>query len=152
MEPPVDNTSSESSESTLDESSVLASENLTSDVLEDLRGTRDGLLGIASGVGDDTDIGVDTDQTDPDASRFKALTVDDARLYLLNRAIERYPDAPSNYVMRGELLLASSDIEGARHDFEMAIELAETRAESANWGYINRALVDRARERLRQCQ
>jgi hypothetical protein len=62
------------------------------------------------------------------------------------------PDAPSNYVMRGELLLARGDLEGARYDFEKAVELAETRAESANWGYINRALVDRAREGLKHCE
>jgi hypothetical protein len=126
-----------------EESPVLSSEQLTSDVLEELRGTRDGLLGIASGVGESSD-------TEDDTGGVKPFTVDETRLYLLNRAIERQPEAPSNYVMRGELLLARGDYEGARDDFEMAIELAETRAETANWGYINRALVDRAREGLRR--
>jgi hypothetical protein len=130
------------SENNPDENAALPSEQLTSDMLEDLRGTRDGLLGIASGVGESVEDGT---------SGFQTLSVDDTRLFLLSRAIERIPDAPANYVMRGELLLARGDIEGAQRDFEVAVELAETRAESANWGYINRALVDRAHEGLRQC-
>lgn len=136
-----------SSESNPDESASLPSEQLTSDMLEDLRGTRDGLLGIASGIGENA-----TAEDGTGTSGLEALTVDDTRFYLLNRALERQPDAPANYVMRGELLLARGDTEGARRDFEKAVELAETRAESANWGYINRALVDRAREGLRHCQ
>jgi tetratricopeptide (TPR) repeat protein len=133
----------ESSESWPDENAALPSERLTSDMLEDLRGTRDGLLGIASGVGE---------EDEGSAGSLPTLPIDDTRLFLLSRAIERMPDAPSNYVMRGELLLARGDLEGARYDFEKAVELAETRAESANWGYINRALVDRAREGLKHCE
>jgi hypothetical protein len=143
MEPNDTSEHSSKVESSPDENVGLPSEQLTSDMLEDLRGTRDGLLGIASGVGDAYEGSV---------GGLPRLSVDDTRLFLLNRAIEKMPDAPSNYVMRGELLLARGEIEGARRDFELALELAETRAETANWGYINRALVDRAREGLKHCE
>jgi len=137
------NSNNESSESSPDTNAALPSEQMTSDMLEELRGTRDGLLGIASGVGEEDEGGT---------GGWPTRSVDDTRLFLLNRAIERQPEAPASYVMRGELLLARGDIEGARLDFQKAVELAETRAETANWGYINRALVDRAREGLNHCE
>jgi len=70
----------------------------------------------------------------------------------LTEAIERYPDAPANYVLRGELLLDEGQPALAAQDFQRALELADPLAESANWGYINGALADRAREGLRHCQ
>ncbi|MEP7285778.1 MAG: hypothetical protein ABI947_08420 [Chloroflexota bacterium] len=75
-----------------------------------------------------------------------------SRIDLLTRAIERHPDAPANYVIRGELLLTDGYAELAAQDFVRALELADILAESANWGYIYRALVDRAHEGLRRCQ
>ena len=73
------------------------------------------------------------------------------RLDLLTRAIEAHPEAPANYVIRGELLLEAEDYELAAQDFETALSLAQPLAESSNWGYINQALIDRARQGLRQC-
>ena len=70
----------------------------------------------------------------------------------LTEAIEHYPDAPANYVLRGELLLDEGQPALAAQDFQRALELADPLAESANWGYINEALADRAREGLRHCQ
>ena len=73
------------------------------------------------------------------------------RLETLNGAIENYPEAPANYVIRGELLLEAEDYALAAQDFETALSLAQPLAESSNWGYINQALIDRARQGLRQC-
>ncbi len=74
-----------------------------------------------------------------------------SRVDVLTAAIEKRPDAPVNYVLRGEALLDGGDYGLAAEDFRKALELAEPQAESANWGYINRALADRAREGLRYC-
>jgi len=75
-----------------------------------------------------------------------------SRVELLTAAIELHPDAPANYVLRGELLLEGGDDELAVSDFHKALELAEDQAETANWGYIYRALADRAREGLRRAR
>jgi hypothetical protein len=74
------------------------------------------------------------------------------RVEVLTEAIERYPDAPVNYVLRGEMLLDGGDIALAADDFQKALELAEYYAESANWGYIYRALADRAQKGLKACR
>ena len=70
----------------------------------------------------------------------------------LTDAIERYPEAPANYVLRGELYLAEGRRDLAAEDFRRALSLADPLAQSANWGYINEALADRAREGLRACE
>jgi tetratricopeptide (TPR) repeat protein len=74
-----------------------------------------------------------------------------SRIEALTAAIELHPDAPVNYVFRGEALLENNYYAEAAADFERGLELADSLAESANWGYIYRALADRAREGLRQC-
>jgi tetratricopeptide (TPR) repeat protein len=85
----------------------------------------------------------------PDSERVSEVV---SRVDVLTGAIEKRPDAPVNYVLRGEALLDGGDYELAAEDFRKALELAEPQAESANWGYINRALADRAREGLRYCK
>ncbi|MCC7445835.1 MAG: hypothetical protein IT324_00390 [Anaerolineae bacterium] len=75
-----------------------------------------------------------------------------SRVDVLTAAIERYPDSPVNYVLRGEALLEGGDNDLAAEDFVKALELAEPRAETANWGYISRALADRARDGLRRAR
>ncbi len=74
-----------------------------------------------------------------------------SRVEALTAAIELHPDAPVNYVFRAEALLENYYYAEAAADFEKGLELADSLAESANWGYIYRALADRAREGLRQC-
>ena len=68
----------------------------------------------------------------------------------LTSAIEQFPDSPANYVLRGEMFLDGGDKDLAVEDLETAIRLADEQAETANWGYVYRALADRARERLRR--
>jgi hypothetical protein len=84
--------------------------------------------------------------------RAEALPPMLSRLELLTKAIADQPEAPANYVIRGELLLDAEDYALAAQDFETALSLAQPLAESSNWGYINQALIDRARQGLRQCQ
>lgn len=72
------------------------------------------------------------------------------RLRLLNRAIEQHPNAAVNYVMRGEYWLAANQPEAARADFEQAILLGQAELETSDWGYLQQALIDRARQGLRQ--
>ena len=74
-----------------------------------------------------------------------------SRIEALTAAIELHPDAPVNYVFRGEALLENRFYQEAAADFGRGLELADSLAESANWGYIYRALADRAREGLRHC-
>src|SRR4051812_6637381 len=68
------------------------------------------------------------------------------RIDVLTTAIEKNPEAPVNYVLRGEMLLDGGDLDLAADDFHKALVLAQSRAEGANWGYIYQALADRARE------
>ena len=70
----------------------------------------------------------------------------------LTESIERYPDAPSNYVYRGEALLDEGHIEQAAQDFTVALQLAKAQALVANWGYIYQVLYERAHEGLRRAQ
>ncbi len=72
------------------------------------------------------------------------------RMGELTSAIELFPDSPANYVLRGDLFLDGGDTDLAVADFEHAIRLADRQAETANWGYVYRALADRAREGLRR--
>ncbi|MBZ0319348.1 MAG: hypothetical protein K8L91_23260 [Anaerolineae bacterium] len=74
----------------------------------------------------------------------------DMGLRLLNRAIEQHPDAAVNYVLRGEYWLAADDREAAQADFEQAILLGMVELEASEWGYLQQALIDRARQGLRQ--
>ena len=75
-----------------------------------------------------------------------------SRIDILSESIERYPEAPSNYVIRGEALLDEGQNEWAAHDFTAALQLAEAQAQAANWGYIYQALYDRAQEGLRRAR
>ncbi|MBI5928337.1 MAG: hypothetical protein HY862_03460 [Chloroflexi bacterium] len=72
------------------------------------------------------------------------------QLRLLNRAIEEHPDAAVNYVLRGEYWLMADNQQAAQADFEQAIELGSAELEASDWGYLQQALIDRARQGLRQ--
>jgi hypothetical protein len=67
------------------------------------------------------------------------------------RAIEVWPDAPVNYLLRGEEWLAVGRPGDARADFETARALAEQAAPDSAWGYVFEAYIDRADAGLRQC-
>ncbi|NDJ86061.1 MAG: hypothetical protein GYB66_09260 [Chloroflexi bacterium] len=73
----------------------------------------------------------------------------DPRLRLLHRAIEGSPNAPVNYVFRGEYWLQKGSLQAAITDFETAITLATQQREDSDWGYLEQALIDRARQGLR---
>lgn len=66
------------------------------------------------------------------------------RLVELDYAIERHPEAPSNYVVRGEHHLAAHFYDQAVSDFQQALELASQQLEVENWGLITQTMRDRA--------
>jgi hypothetical protein len=83
--------------------------------------------------------------TDQESSSAAPLL---SRVDLLTAAIKLRPEAPVNYILRGEALAEAGDYSLAEEDFRKGLELAEAQAETADWGYIYRALADRAREGL----
>jgi len=76
----------------------------------------------------------------------------DSRLYHLSQAITTYPDAPTNYVLRGELYLELDDYAQAVADFRRALELASAQIETDRWGLVAQAAQDRALAGLRKAQ
>jgi len=87
--------------------------------------------------------------TERESRQFATLV---NRMGALTDAIENHPDSPASYVLRGEIFLDGGEIDLAAQDFQKALDLADPGAETANWSYVYRALADRAREGLRQCQ
>ncbi len=75
-----------------------------------------------------------------------------ARLATLAQAIETHPDAPTNYVLRGELRLALGDPAAAAADFHQALEWAERALATSAWGIIAQAARDRALAGLAQAE
>lgn len=72
------------------------------------------------------------------------------RLQTLDDAIALYPEAASNYMLRGEVYLQLKHYELAILDFEQAIELADV--ENCDWGIVAQAIQDRALHGLKQTQ
>lgn len=75
-----------------------------------------------------------------------------SRVEILSRAIERFPDAPVNYVLRGEAHLDEGHADSAdmaTQDFLRALDLSASR--ETNWEFVNRGILDRARQGLRRC-
>lgn len=66
------------------------------------------------------------------------------RLRLLDQAIYKHPEAPTNYVLRGELYLKIGDYDAAYTDFVQALDQAAQQVESAEWGLVAQAMQDRA--------
>ena len=73
-----------------------------------------------------------------------------ARLRALDRAIAAAPDAPVNYVLRGELRLKLREREAAAADFQTALALADGAFTASDWGLVAQALADRALVGLRR--
>lgn len=76
----------------------------------------------------------------------------EARASDLTQMIEAQPEAPANYVFRGELLLKSGAYNAAADDFRRALELAAQQVEIARWGVVVQALQDRALAGLEQAE
>ncbi len=66
----------------------------------------------------------------------------------LDRAIERYPEAASNFVLRGELRLKRGDAEDARADFLRAYEIASENVADNQFGFVAQMTQDRALDGL----
>ena len=69
----------------------------------------------------------------------------------LTVAIEDAPNAPGNYVLRGEAWLACGEIGRARADFEAALMHATEVLQTSEWGYLVQAYYDRAVVGLQHC-
>lgn len=70
------------------------------------------------------------------------------RLAHLNKAIDQYPDAPSNYLLRGELYLEARHYHDATEDFYKALELAADEYVDSSWGILSASVRDRAMDGL----
>jgi hypothetical protein len=74
------------------------------------------------------------------------------QIRFLSRLIEADPDAPVNYLLRGEEWLMCGEPGQARADFEAARDRSEHLLDQSAWGYIYQAYIDRAERGLRQCR
>lgn len=74
------------------------------------------------------------------------------RLEALDWAIQARPEAPMNYVLRGELYSEMGEDELALEDFEWALEQASRQVNEADWGVVAQAVQDRALRGLEQAQ
>jgi tetratricopeptide (TPR) repeat protein len=83
------------------------------------------------------------------ARELYAIIAPDPRIALFSDAIKRHPDAAINYVLRAEVYLELRNRESAVEDFLTAILLSEDK--ETDWEYINRSILDRARQGLRRC-
>lgn len=70
------------------------------------------------------------------------------RLANLDQAIAHYPDAPANYLQRGEFYLRLGNHTAAAEDFHKALELAAADYEASAWGVLAQSVRDRALEGL----
>ncbi len=75
-----------------------------------------------------------------------------AQVRVLTQLIARQPQAPVNYVLRGEEWLICGDVERARADFERALQIATALEGASAWGYIYQSYIDRADAGLRLCE
>jgi len=71
---------------------------------------------------------------------------------LLSETIERYPEEPVNYLLRGEAWLTAGDPRRAASDFEAARDLVRQRLAQSAWGYVEQAYLDRAMIGLAECR
>ena len=70
------------------------------------------------------------------------------RIAHLSNAIEFSPDAPTNYVLRGELYMEMGEYALAIDDFRYALERAKEQTESEDWGIVAQVMQDRALQGL----
>ena len=70
------------------------------------------------------------------------------KLQALNQSIQLEPEAPTAYVLRGEIFVKKKQYHLAKADFERAIALTDEMIHSARWGVVAQAMRDRALEGL----
>jgi|FLYN01.1.fsa_nt_gi tetratricopeptide (TPR) repeat protein len=83
---------------------------------------------------------------------FSSREGTEQRLRNLSLAIEKYPETPANYVLRGELYLDAGEYELAAADFRRALELASAQFEASDWGGIAQVMRDRAEAGLERAR
>ncbi|MCU0512171.1 MAG: hypothetical protein MUE40_06325 [Anaerolineae bacterium] len=66
------------------------------------------------------------------------------RLAELSLAIELFPQAAVNYLLRGEYFLEDRQFILAQADFETALTLAQAQLATDAWGIVNQMVIDRA--------
>ncbi len=71
------------------------------------------------------------------------------QLFELDEAITLYPDAPMNYVLRGETYLQIGYNQLAEQDFKRALVLATDELSRSSWGLVAQVAQDRARRGLK---
>ncbi|MBX3066155.1 MAG: hypothetical protein KF726_24465 [Anaerolineae bacterium] len=116
------------------------------------------MIGIVSAMmADDGELEEDVSATIVDQEEAPAASAASAgsptlspRIAVLSDAIERHPDAPANYVLRGEAYLELAKYQLAASDFMTALRLAADR--QTDWEYLNRSVLDRARQGLRRVE
>lgn len=71
-------------------------------------------------------------------------------LFELDDAITQHPQAPINYLLRGEYYLQIGYNQLAEQDLQQAVMLAEAELAKRDWGLVAQVVRDRARQRLEQ--
>lgn len=82
----------------------------------------------------------------PSAEASRRAVMDELVEY--EEMIALHPEAPMNYVLRGELYEKIGYDELAVHDFEFGLELAQKMIEGDTWGIVAQVAQDRAQQGL----
>lgn len=69
-------------------------------------------------------------------------------LFELDNAITQHPEAPTNYLLRGEYYLQIGYNQLAEQDFQQAVTLAEVELSEREWGLVAQVVRDRANRGL----
>ncbi|MBZ0292516.1 MAG: hypothetical protein K8L99_08095, partial [Anaerolineae bacterium] len=85
-------------------------------------------------------------------ARLRSGHSDTQRLLELEQAIEEFPDAPANYVLRGEMYLVQGENALAVMDFEQGLALAAEQFAREDWGLISQVVRDRALKGLEKAR
>lgn len=72
------------------------------------------------------------------------------RLMQWSDAVALYPDAPTAWVMRGEIYLETRQFDLAAEDFHYALNLCRVEFENTAWGFTAQVMQDRALAGLEQ--
>ena len=70
------------------------------------------------------------------------------QLQAFSASIQANPDAPTAYVLRGELFLKRKQYLLAQADFEKAVQLTEQQIDQTRWGIVAQTMRDRAERGL----